>query len=49
MKELYEKLEKAKKELEKAYRMDDWDYILSCSMDVHDIQRQIDNYVESEV
>lgn len=44
MKELLEKLEKAKKELEKAYRMDDWDYILSCSMDVYEIRREIENY-----
>lgn len=44
MKELLEKLEKAKMELEKAYRMDDWDYILSCSMDVYEIRREIESY-----
>lgn len=44
MKELQEKLEKAKLALEKAYQMDDWDYILSCSMDVYQLRREIENY-----
>lgn len=42
MKELLEKLEKAKVELEKAYKMDDWDGILDLSMDVYAIQREIE-------
>lgn len=42
MKELLEKLEKAKLELSKAYEMHDWDGILDLSMDVYAIQREIE-------
>lgn len=49
MKELYEKLEKAIKELDKAYQMDDWDYILTCSMDVYAIRREIEAYGYGEM
>ena len=42
MRELREKLEKAKMELRKAYEMDDWDGILSLSMDVYEYQRAIE-------
>lgn len=42
MSELIKKLEKAKKELDEAYKTDDWDYILACSMDVYVLQREIE-------
>lgn len=44
MDELYERLEKAVKELAKAYEMHDWDYIVNCSMDVYAIRREIEAY-----
>ena len=42
LEQLMERLEKAKIELDKAYQMADWDWILSCSMDVYCIQREIE-------
>jgi hypothetical protein len=43
--ELIEKLEEAKKELDRAYVTDDWDYIMACSIDVYILQRQIEAIV----
>ena len=49
MDELYKKLEDAEEQLAKAYQMDDWDYILACSMDVYAIRREIEAYGHGEM
>lgn len=46
MSELYKRLEDARRELAKAHEMHDWDWILSCSMDVYLIQREIETWEE---
>lgn len=44
MKELLERLEKAKKELAKFYEMHDWDGIETWSLEVYTLQREVESY-----